>query len=64
MKQIYIAPQTKTVILNVSGHYMDETIPIGQSRVTWQQLGKETFFEAEDDSDLPSQPNLWAYDED
>ena len=64
MKQIYQAPQTTVVILNVTGHYMEETIPIGQSRVTDGQLGKETAAEVEDDCILPTQPNLWADDED
>lgn len=63
MKKLYISPKTEVVVLNVSGHYMEETLPIGQSRVTIEQLGKDNSVVVEEETVLPSQPNIWADDD-
>jgi hypothetical protein len=65
MKKEYISPVTKTVLVRLSDSVLYEPGAPGGSGVTNEGLGKQGFFEEnQDDEGWASQTNVWSsYDE-
>jgi hypothetical protein len=65
MKKEYISPVTKMVLVRLSGSVLDEPGMGGPSDRGFENLGKETLFEEnQDDEGWAAQTNVWSsYDE-
>ena len=65
MKKEYISPVTKMVLVRLRGSVLDTPVLVGGTPETNETLGKQGFFEEnQDDEGWASQTNVWSsYDE-